>query len=324
MRVLLTGAWGFVGLNLALDLAARPNVELFAADLNPPGSPTAIRLAAQPGVTPLVLDVTDRAAVANVIYLHRLTHIVHAAALTPSQEVEVNYPTRIVDVNLQGAIHVLDAAYASPSVSRLLLVSSSGVYGAPGPHAGPAQAEAGPLNLEGLYAITKYSAELIGARYAALAASRGGTLITSVRLGPIYGPYEAVSATRPQISQPGRLLEALHANRRVTVAGPDTLRDWTHVDDVAGGIWALLQAPRWNYPVYNLSLGRGIPFRTVVDAFMARGLHATWIDDPAAADIALAPSQARLPLDITRLQSDTGFTPQIDFAHGVARLLATS
>jgi nucleoside-diphosphate-sugar epimerase len=325
MRILLTGAFGFVGFNLARALAAHAEVELLACDLYPPSpAQAALLIDGQPQVTPLALDVTDRHAVAALLHAHQPTHLIHAAAITPTRELEATRPTFIVDVNLNGTLNLLDAAYHCPSVRRVLLVSSSGVYGAPaaGPNAPTTQSEAGPLALEGLYAITKYSAELLGARYGALAAAQGGPTVTAVRLGPIYGPHEVVSPTRPRISQPGELLAALRAGRAVTVAGAAVVRDWTHVDDVTAGIWALLHAPTWHYPAYNLSLGRGVAFQRVVESFMAHGLRATWVAEPAAADVALRADQARLPMDLTRLTTDSGFLPGVEIAQGVARLVA--
>ena len=150
------------------------------------------------------------------------------------------------------------------------------------------------MALEGLYAITKYSAELLAARYGQF----GTKMIASVRLPPVYGPVERSSLSRPRISQVGALFDALCAGRAVTVAGPQVARDWTHSDDIGEAIWALLAAPRWRYPVYNVSYGAGLSFHRVVETFVKQGLNAQWIDDPAAADISLPPDLARLPLDI--------------------------
>jgi nucleoside-diphosphate-sugar epimerase len=265
----------------------------------------------------LRLDVTDRGAVQAAIAGEAPTHLIHAAALTPTRSQEAAGPTAIVDVNLGGALNVLEAALRSPQLERLLLVSSSGVYGAPPPDAGPRQTEAGPLALESLYAITKYSAELLGARYRQLS----DKWIASVRLSAIYGPLEQPSASRPRMSQIGELLHALRAGRAVKVAGPEVARDWTHVADVAGAVWALLTAPHWRHDVYNVSCGQAHSFQEVVACFQQHGLQAAWVADPAAADIAMHPDQARLPLDITRLQTDTGFTPQFPLAQGIAALV---
>jgi nucleoside-diphosphate-sugar epimerase len=66
-----------------------------------------------------------------------------------------------------------------------------------------------------------------------------------------------------------------------------------------------------------VSCGVGYPFRQAVDAFAAHGLRATWVTSADEADVAMRPSQARTPLDITRLREDTGFAPRYDLAAGV-------
>lgn len=324
MHILLTGAFGFVGINLVRTFAILPNVTVTATDLHMP-TPAARAFLAPvwDRVRILPLDVTDRHATQQVVTQAQPTHIVHAAGLTPSIEQERNNPTRIVDVNLNAVVNVLDAARATASVERIVNVSSSGVYGAPPANSPQRQLEDGPFSLGGLYAITKYSAELFAARYAQL----GTQQITSVRLPPVYGLMETRSPSRPRISQVGMLLEALLAKQSVRIANINSnpamnvVRDWTHVDDIAAAIHALLVAKQWSYPVYNVSYGEGVAFATLVETFIHHGLQVEWVDDPTVADIAIPPHLARLPLDIQRLQSDTDFVPRVTFAEGVARIL---
>ena len=178
-----------------------------------------------------------------------------------------------------GALNVLEATRRVESVRRLLLMSSSGVYGTPTAHdnfqdSAAQIGEDGPLALDNLYAITKYSAELLAARYRVLCRKE----MASVRLGPFYGPLERLSPSRPHLSIPGRLLAALQANRPVTVAGPDITRDWIYADDAAAAVHVLLVAPCWRFDVYNLGGGRAISLGEMVDAFVDQGLQATWID----------------------------------------------
>lgn len=318
MHILLTGAFGFVGVSVVRWLAAQPNVTVAAADVRIPDAPSLAFLApVLPRVRVLALDVTDRAAVQAVIAAEQPTHVIHAAALTPSHEQERANPTAIVDVNLTSVTHVLEAVRRVPSVTKLLVVSSSGVYGVPRSGVSGKQGEEGPLALDGLYGITKYSAELLAARYAQL----GEQMMAAVRLSAIYGPLEAPSVSRPRISQVGALFQAWQAGRRVKVASPAVTRDWTHTEDIAAALWALLVAERWNYPVYNVSYGAAVSFQEVVDCFVAHGLAAGWVEDAAEADISMPADQARLPLDIGRLQADTDYVPRLDIAAGVARLV---
>ena len=183
-------------------------------------------------------------------------------------------------MNLHGTSHVLAAALATPQVERVLVVSSSGVYGAQAGGAGQQQHETDALDLTNLYTITKYSSELLAARFAALS----GKPMAAVRLPAIYGPMERSLESRRHTSAPGLLMAAFRAGRPVRVAGPAVARDWTYAADVAAGVWALLTAPGWRYPVYNLSCGQVVSFAEVVQAFVAFGLGAEWVDAVDRAD----------------------------------------
>jgi len=318
---------GFVGINLARYLAQTlPQAEIVVADVVEP-DPLA-RAFLQPvadRVHIVYLDVTDRVVFRQWAHGEAVTHIVHAAAITPSDHREQTQAPLVVDVNLGGAINTLDVALESSSVERILLCSSSGVYGAsqtlakaPDLHKG--QTEDGPLQLDNLYAITKRSAELLANRYAQLS----GKLMASVRLAAIYGPMERPTGSRERVSHVERLRAAQQEGRSVRVAGPDVPRDWTYTLDMGEAIRALLCAPRWRHTVYNVSCGQAVNFRQVVNAFVMRGLRVEWVQDPDAADIAMRPSQARAPLVISRLQNDTGFVPRYDLATGLADYVTTT
>lgn len=319
MKVLVTGGLGFVGINIVRGLAARPGVRVVAADVLP-WDETIERFLApvRRQVVQRRLDVCNRTAVEDVVAAESITHIVHAAAITATDDEERTRAAEIVAVNLQGSIHVLDAASAAPAVERVIVVSSSGVYGAPAGDPQQPVRETDPLNLTNLYAITKHSAELLAARYAVLS----GKSMAAVRLPGIYGPMERSKASRRHTSAPGRLMAALGEGRAVRVAGPDVHRDWTYAADVAHGIAALLAAPRWQHAVYNLSCGLAVPFLAVVEAFVAAGLRAEWVADADAADIAMRPQQARAALAIDRLREDTGFAPAYPLPKGIAAWLA--
>ncbi len=319
MNILVTGALGFVGINIVHTLAAKPDVTVLAADARAPDAlarqflgPVAAR------VHFATFDVTDRAAFHALVADAGVTHIIHGAAVTPSLQRERAGTTRVVDVNLGGAINALDAAARIPSVQRFVFVSSSGVYGLTAQAAHGTIGEDAPLVLDNLYAITKRSAELLTARYGVLHSKP----MSAVRLGPIYGPMERPSASRERLSAPGQLLDAWRTGHRVSVAGPDVMRDWTYAGDVGEAIWALLAVPDWRYPVYNLSYGRAVPLREMVDAFARQGLTASCTDQVEEADIAMVPAQTRTPMDGARLHADSGYRPQTDPVDGVARTIA--
>src|SRR5690606_27313535 len=101
MRVLLTGASGFLGGAIAAELRDGGH-DVVATDLAPPVA----------GVLGTVgftrLDVRDRVAVRRLVDVTRPEVVVHAAAVTHSPEAEAGDPTRFVDVNVGGSVAVLE------------------------------------------------------------------------------------------------------------------------------------------------------------------------------------------------------------------------
>lgn len=321
MNLLLTGALGFLGLNLTRSLASRKSVRVVAADVRQPTAEQVEFL--QPvaaSVSFCSLDICRRQALRELLEERQITHVVHAAALTPTFTMEREQPTRIVDVNLGGTLNLLDAALYRPSLRRVIVVSSSGVYGASPATASANQTEDGPLLLDDLYSITKRSAELLTQRYGKLS----GISMVTVRLAALYGPLERASASRPRISAIGQLNTALKEAKAVRVAGPSVRRDWTYVEDAASALFALLEAVQLRHAVYNVSCGLAVPFERVVAAFVAHGLEATWSRDVSRADVLMHPSQERMAMSIARLQSDTAYVPRFDIESGIAAYLNVS
>lgn len=317
MNILITGAFGFFGLNLVRVLATHDGVTVIATDVRQPTVEQERFL--QPVAASIhfcSVDIQDRLAIRTLIEQRQISHIVHAAALTPTLEQETQQTTRIVDINLGGTVNILDAAIQSEMIQRLILASSSGVYGASSGAGGETQREEGPFQLDNLYSITKYSAELLMQRYSQLS----GKSMVAVRLPPLYGPLERPSASRLRVSAVGQLMQALHNGKAIRVAGPTVSRDWTYMVDGAMALWALLQTPQLSHSIYNVSCGVAVTWQEVVNSFITQGLSAAWVDDPADADVAMRPEQARLPMNIARLRQDTGFTPRYLLAAGIGEL----
>ena len=104
-RILVIGANGQIGTELAAALAARPGVAaVVTSDLAPEG-----RL---PGLTHEMLDVTDAAALRTVAQRHRITQVYHlAAALSASGE---KHPQWAWNLNMGGLLNVLELARTVP------------------------------------------------------------------------------------------------------------------------------------------------------------------------------------------------------------------
>jgi nucleoside-diphosphate-sugar epimerase len=297
MKILVTGAGGFLGLNLLRHLAqAHPEATIIAADLHP----------LEPEAIFQALDVRDPRACLDVLASHRPTHIVHGAAVTLTEETPAAAElTR--NVNFQGTENVLRAALAAGSVQRCVLLSSSGVYSQ---NSDAACDEDHPLDLRDAYTKSKRGAEML----------MGDLPVVAARIGSAYGPFEHPRATRPRVSLIRRLLDFLHAGRPVRVAGTDFCRDWTYAMDIAAGLDGLLFSPTLNHRIYNVSSGWPVSAREVLEILIEQGLQVEWTRDEEA-DMVLDPRDSRKPLSIERLRRDTGFQPRFDFRTGLASLI---
>lgn len=302
MKILITGGLGFVGLHLA-RLCAEKGAQVVAADVLEPTD--AVRAFLAPVATQVrlwPLDVRQRDILETLVRDEAISHILHAAALTPDHTTEQARMDQVLDVNLLGAVNAILVAARTPRVEQFILLSSSGLYGAPVVQPAAPQRETDALDLGNLYALTKYSVELLLPRCAELSGKR----MAALRLASIYGEMERPTGSREHMSQIKRLQDALLSKHPVRVAGPAVERDWLYGGDLAEAVWALVNAPRWNHTLYNLGSGQALSFQQIVAVFTRFGLEPSWVEDPQQADIAMRSEHARAPLDISRWQAATG------------------
>lgn len=233
MRVLLTGAGGFVGGHLALGLAKLG----FSLLLNDRAfGDEAARL---PDTARLTCDVLELGA-------HLGAHLaatgapapdalIHAAAVTADPAERGLSAADALQEDITGTLEMLALAQRL-GVKRFILLSSAGVFTAAAP--APLDETAPPDALGG-YATAKRVGEL-----AALSLRHAGAVdAVTVRLGNLYGPFEAPRPTRPRVSLVGRTAQEARATGRISVAQPEAAREWTFAPDLAPAFARLLTHP---------------------------------------------------------------------------------
>src|SRR4029453_13130819 len=130
MRILVTGGACFIGSHLfEKPLAAGPEVTILDDfnDFYDPQIKHANIAAVAKDLTIHHVDLRDSAAVRNVFHREKFETIVHLAAragVRPS----IQHPQLYYDTNVNGTLHLLDAACAT-GVGRFIFASSSSVYG---------------------------------------------------------------------------------------------------------------------------------------------------------------------------------------------------
>jgi nucleoside-diphosphate-sugar epimerase len=319
MTVFVTGAAGFVGCHIVEALArAQPGRRVVAADLAAPDAQAAALFHSLPRVEPLLLDVTDRAAVRRAIETARPEAVVHGAAVTPSPVEEARDPARVLDVNLFGLVNMLDAA-AAAGVGRVVFLSSTGVFGRPPDGGEGPQDETADPRPENLYGIGKRAGEDVVRRWGELT----GIGAASLRLGSIFGRHERPTPSRARLSAIARLLAAGRAGKPVRVHGHAVERDWLSGDDLGAAVAAVLAAPRLAARLYHVT-GPRAPWSAVVEAAVAAGLRAEWVEDPREADVALAEGDRRAALSTRRFEAEFGPIARTPLAAAILAVLTAA
>jgi GDP-4-dehydro-6-deoxy-D-mannose reductase len=291
MRVLITGAAGFVGSHLATRLL-RSGHGVWGTYLR-----QAPELA---GVELLDVDVLDRAAVARAVEAARPDAVVHLAGLSHVGASWKDLPAYF-QVNVLGAENVLAAAAGR----RIVVASSAEVYGAVAEERQPIS-EDEPLAPASPYAMTKAALERV-------ALPRGAVVVRSFNT---IGPGQAPDFALPAFA---RQLAAILRGRQEPVLKVGNLaarRDFVAVDDVAAA-YELLLAEGAAGEVFNLGSGRAMSIE--------EALHRLIVVSGVKARIEVDPERFR-PADVPLLRADSGrlralgWTPRVEVEEALRAL----
>ncbi|MFN4263437.1 MAG: NAD-dependent epimerase [Thioalkalivibrionaceae bacterium] len=243
MKVLVTGAAGFIGSQIALRLLERGD-EVIGVDnlsdyydVNLKRARLA-RIAAYPSFADERVDIADRAALAAVFRAHEPDAVINLAAQA-GVRYSIENPQSYVDTNLVGFGNILEGC-RHQAVRHLVYASSSSVYGA-----NTTQPFSVHHNVDhplSLYAASKKANELMAHTYAHLYRLP----VTGLRFFTVYGPW-------------GRPDMALFKFTRAILAGEPIdvfnygrhRRDFTYIDDIVEGVIRVLDRPPQPNPEWS-------------------------------------------------------------------------
>ena len=267
MRVLVTGAAGFIGFHVAEKLLARGDEVIGLDNLNPYYDPTLKqarleRLRSQKKFRFEKIDLADRSAMEGLFTGSAIGRVVHLAAQA-GVRYSVENPHAYADSNLTGTLHVLEGC-RHHRVEHLVFASTSSVYGANTKM--PFSVHQNVDHPLSFYAATKKANELMAHTYASLY----GLPVTGLRFFTVYGPWGRPDMALFQFTRnilAGKPIDVFNYGKH--------RRDFTYVDDIAGGVVAALDRiatpdPAWDgnnpdpatssapYRLYNIGNNRPV------------------------------------------------------------------
>lgn len=228
MKILVTGAAGFIGMHTALKLLERGDAVVGIDNLNDYYDvqlkhDRLAQLTPHPAFSFQKLDISDRPATESLFANQKFDKVVHLAAQA-GVRYSITNPHAYVDSNLVGFVNILEGCRHN-AVQHLVYASSSSVYG--GNTKMPFSEHDGVDHPVSLYAATKKANELMAHTYSHLFALP----TTGLRFFTVYGPWG-----RPDMS-PSLFARAIFEGRPIDVFNHGKMqRDFTYIDDIVEGI----------------------------------------------------------------------------------------
>ncbi len=311
MKVLVTGAAGFIGYHVARRLAESKRCEVLGIDNLNDYYSVELKRARLAELEPLEnfrfmkADFGDATAFHGIFSHFRPDYVVHLGAQAGVRHSMEN-PAAYVHSNLVGFLNVLEACRQYPP-KHLVFASSSSVYGAGAKV--PFHEDDNTDQPISFYGATKKSNELMAHSYAHLY----GVMTTGLRFFTVYGPW-----SRPDMA-PTLFAKAICAGEPIRLFNHGKCRrDFTYVDDIVDGVVKVLlypptEPPTPPYRIFNLGHNRPVEvllFVRMLEQMLGR-----------PAQVELLPAQPGDMLEtgasIERLHAAIGFTPRVALEDGL-------
>ncbi len=327
MKILVTGAAGFIGFHLIQQLVARGDTVVGIDNLNDyyAVSLKEDRLAllkALPGVEFRQIDLADREAMEALFTDHQFDRVCHLGAQA-GVRYSIENPRAYIDSNVVGFMNVLEGCRQT-KVPHLSYASSSSVYGAN--KVQPFSEEHNVDHPVSLYAATKKSNELMAHTYSSLY----DLPTTGLRFFTVYGPWG-----RPDMAY-FKFVKAILNGDSIDVYNHGNMsRDFTYIDDIVEGVIRVTDRiatvnESWTgerpdpsssyapYRVYNIGNNAPVSLLEFIETIeQCLGMEAKKNFMPMQdGDV---PSTYA---DVSKLMADVDFKPQTSLKQGIERFVS--
>lgn len=316
MKILVTGAAGFIGMFMSIRLLEEGH-EVVGLDSVNDYYDVGLKyarldiLAKYPAFRFVKANMADKELIMKLFAEEKFDVVINLAAQA-GVRYSITNPDVYIESNIVGFFNILEACRHYP-VKHLIYASSSSVYG---------NQEKTPFSTDddvskpiSLYAATKKSDELMAFTYSHLYKIP----TTGLRFFTVYGPYG-----RPDMAYFSFTNKLVKGEPITIFNNGDMKRDFTYIDDIVQGIFNMLDgAPEGEDPAAVYNIGNNKPedllhfVETLENCLMAEGI----IDKPA--EKIFAPMQPgdvyQTYADVRPLVENFGFRPDTPIEVGLAK-----
>lgn len=326
MKILVTGAAGFIGASLSLKLLERGDEVVGIDNLNDYydvnlKQARLARLSDHRGFKFIKLNIADRSAVEQLFALSGFQRVAHLAAQA-GVRYSISHPHTYIDSNIVGFINILDACRHN-AIEHLVYASSSSVYGANTKM--PFSEHDNVDHPVSLYAASKKANELMAHTYSHLYKLP----TTGLRFFTVYGPWG-----RPDMS-PIKFARNILAGEPIDVFNyGNHRRDFTYIDDIVEGVIKVIDKPAeanpdWSrdnpdpatsfapYRVYNLGNSTPVHLLTFIET-LEKCLGKQAIKNLLPIQPGDVPDTYA---DVSDLEREFGYKPGTSLEDGVGRFV---
>ncbi|GAA0671808.1 NAD-dependent epimerase/dehydratase family protein [Natronoarchaeum mannanilyticum] len=296
-RILVTGGAGFIGSNLANELAAENDVVV--VDDGYLGTPENLDDAVEyreasvlDGNLPTDVDV-----------------VFHLAALS-SYAMHEDDPTTGARVNVEGFVNVVEQAKAD-GCETVVYASTSSIYGS--------RTEPSPEDMDVTVNTGYEASKMARESYAEYFSNHYDLTAAGMRFFSVYQGYGGAEEHKGEYANViAQFADDIANGEAPKIYGDGAqTRDFTHVSDIVRGL--VLAAEHELDGVYNLGTGEAYDFNTVVDLLndeLGTDVEPEYVENPIPEDVYVHDTCA----DPSKMREATGWEPQIDFEEGIRRV----
>ncbi len=326
MKILVTGAAGFIGSRLSGLLAARGDEVVGIDNINDyydvrlkygrlaengfecPFPDLERKVSSKcPALSFIKMSICDKPSLDRLFESERFDKVVNLAAQA-GVRYSIENPYAYLQSNLEGFLNILEGCRHN-AVGHLVFASSSSIYGLNSkvPFSEEDKADR-PVSL---YGATKKANELMAHSYSKLY----GFASTGLRFFTVYGPWG-----RPDMS-PMLFADAITAGRPIKVFNNgDMIRDFTYIDDIVEGTIRVIDNPPSGevpFDVYNIGCSNPVKLMDFISEIEnACGKEAEKIFLPMqAGDV------YQTNADCSKLESELGYRPSTSLHEGISRFI---